>query len=112
MVFNQNTDTNTGDTPGWANSFVPTTYPTVNLLTFADLRNKSTYEFVDISSEEYRTYSFKTGGHLVITNPIALSVSSSGHRVLDAWGNSYYIGNTDWNYISWKVKGNTPHFVK
>jgi len=79
---------------------------------FGDLINTSENEFTDISSELFRQYSFGNGAELVIQDPIALSVSASGgHRVLDASGTSYYVP-TGWNYLHWKTRDGSPHFVK
>jgi hypothetical protein len=82
-------------------------------LTFADLRNKGSYEFIDISTEEYRTYRNPVGDlFLHIVEPIALAVSESGHRVLDADGTSYWINATDFAVVEWRAKEGQPHFVK
>jgi hypothetical protein len=77
-----------------------------------ELRNESTNEFTDITSEEYRMYVFSSGDQLRIDSPVALSVSESGgHRVFDAAGNSYYIPK-GWDYLQWRAKDGQPHFVK
>jgi hypothetical protein len=75
-----------------------------------ELINKTTHEFTDISSEEYRTYEFAEGS-TTINEPISLSVSENGHRVLDASGKSHYIPKT-WLRLEWKAKAGQPHFVR
>lgn len=80
-------------------------------MTFNDLKNESTNEFTDISSEEFRLYCFYNGTELRIDNPVALSVSENGHRVFDATGTSYYVQNA-WCYLQWRAKDGQPHFVK
>lgn len=76
-----------------------------------ELRNESTNEFVDISSEEYRSYEY-VDAYLEIDEPQWLSVSASGgHRVLDKSGLSYYIP-PGWIAVTWKAKEGYPHFVK
>lgn len=79
-----------------------------------ELKNESNNVFADISSEEYRTYTF---GHIdgvlevTIKEPLRLSVSNNGHRVFDASGVSHYIPK-GWIHLSWKAKEGKPHFVK
>jgi len=77
---------------------------------FEDLLNTSNNYFVDISSEEYRAYSF-VNGTVTIKNPLALSVSKGGgHRLFDDCGDCYYIP-PGWLSVKWKVKPGSPHFV-
>lgn len=76
--------------------------------------NESTNKFVDISSELTRTYVFPNGDSTVdvtIYNPTHLSVSTSGHRIFDAQGESHYIPK-GWIHLKWKAKEGQPHFVK
>ena len=73
--------------------------------------NNSTYEFTDISSELFRTYTFKGGEEVTIPEPLQLSVSKTGHRVFDASGTSHYVP-FGWLQIKWKVKEGAPNFVK
>jgi hypothetical protein len=71
--------------------------------------NDSDYEFVDISSEEFRQYAFENST-IEIVEPVLLSVSESGaHRIFDAEGVSHYI-SPGWLAISWKAKPGRPHF--
>jgi hypothetical protein len=72
--------------------------------------NESSNNFVDISSEEYRTYSFGNS-EVTIKEPLRLAVSNNGHRVFDASGVSHYIPK-GWIHLSWKAKTGRPHFVK
>jgi hypothetical protein len=79
-----------------------------------ELRNESKNNFVDISSEEYRVYTFAYEGNLSevkISEPLYLAVSNSGHRILDNSGISHYIPK-GWFHLSWKAKEGEPHFVK
>jgi hypothetical protein len=80
-------------------------------MTFADLRNEGSYTFLDISSEVARKYTFLGKGDIIITNPIALAVSGSGHRILDNEGTSYFVP-FGWEVLRWNVKEGKPHFVK
>lgn len=74
--------------------------------------NQSQLEFVDISSEEHRTYRFNNNQVVHIQNPLRLNVSASGgHRIFDAEGNSHYI-SPGWLHLKWKAKPGQPHFVK
>jgi hypothetical protein len=79
------------------------------------LKNKSKYDFVDISTEEYREYTFVKyfifKVKVRLKNPLDLAVSSSGHRVLTGDGISHYIPN-GWIHLEWKSKPHAPHFVK
>ncbi len=75
------------------------------------LRNGTSYEFTDISSEEYRIYEFPDGTEIVLKEPLYLNVSASGgHRILDACGISHYIP-CGWKHLSWQAKESFPHFV-
>lgn len=75
-----------------------------------ELINESTNKFVDISSEEFRTYTFPQGA-VRIDYPQQLSVSPGGHRVFDGSGNSWYIPK-GWISLNWKAREGQPHFVK
>jgi hypothetical protein len=85
------------------------------MLTFNDLITTTDLEFTDISSEEWRAYSYLSGEDIVglrINKPLALHVSKSGgHRVIDDRGICYYI-SPKWVSIIWKPKEGQPHFVK
>lgn len=78
------------------------------------MRNQSKHEFIDISSEQYREYSFTGPAGIVklrIEAPTHLSVSESGgHRVFDAAGVSHYIPK-GWVHLSWMAKSGEPNFV-
>ncbi len=76
-----------------------------------ELINKSEYDFIDISSEEYREYHFIGTDVLRLEEPQWLAISKSGHRVLCKDGRSYFIAN-GWRYIEWKAKPGEPHFVR
>lgn len=75
------------------------------------LVNHSKNEFIDISSEEYRVYVYDMMRIERINNPLYLSVSDSGHRILDAEGISHYMPK-GWVHLKWKAKEGQPHFVK
>ncbi len=76
-----------------------------------ELRNATTQEFTDISSEKFREYIFDVET-IRIVNPAWLSVSKSGgHRILDEYGHCWYIPHK-WIAIRWDVKEGQPHFVK
>lgn len=72
--------------------------------------NESSNKFVDISSEEYRTYVFPDGA-VRVESPQQLSVSAGGHRLFDGQGNSHYIPK-GWIQLTWKARKGQPHFVK
>jgi len=79
------------------------------------MNNQSGHQFVNISSEEYREYTFVTEKGIPfkirINEPTNLSVSASGgHRLLDAEGISHYIPS-GWVQLSWKAKAGQPNFV-
>ncbi len=80
-----------------------------------ELINQSPNNFVDISSEAFRTYTFPgTNGDVFdisVINPTHLSVSASGHRLFDESGLSHYIPK-GWIHLRWKAKEGKPHFVK
>lgn len=73
--------------------------------------NQSANKFVDISSEEFRTYVFSNGSEVTIQAPLQLSVNAGGHRLFDAEGVSHYIPK-GWIHLKWKAKAGQPHFVK
>src|ERR1039458_9449786 len=81
-----------------------------NLLPFTKL-NQSPNVFVDISSEEWREYTFPGGNTIKVERPTHLSVGTSGHRLLDESGFSHYIPK-GWIHLKWLVKKGQPHFVK
>lgn len=76
------------------------------------LRNESNNEFVDISSEKERVYTFPGGEGVRISCPNWLSVSKSGgHRILDYDGICHYIP-PGWIHLQWVPWDEAPHFVK
>jgi hypothetical protein len=75
-------------------------------------RNNSGLEFIDMSSEESRSYDFGERGNITINNPALLNVSTSGgHRIFDGDGISHYVPS-GWIQLSWVAKEGKPHFVK
>lgn len=77
-----------------------------------EFRNESGHTFTDISSEQYRIYTFPNREFVRIDEPLKLSVASSGgHRIFDASGHSHYIPK-GWLQITWAAKEGQPHFVK
>lgn len=76
-----------------------------------DFINKSDNEFVDISSELYRTYTFPNKEKVIIQKPLKLSVSKNGHRVWDVQNKSHYIP-IGWIHLEWQVEEGKPNFVK
>jgi hypothetical protein len=74
------------------------------------LKNESKREFTDISSEEWRSYTFigDEGQHEEkIENPQYLSRSASGHYILDINGVMHFIP-IGWVHLKWKAD---PHIV-
>lgn len=77
-----------------------------------EFKNESGLDFVDISSEEYRTYKYADGSEYRIDAPQRLNVSKAGgHRVFDGAGLSHYI-TKGWRALQWKAREGQPHFVK
>lgn len=67
-------------------------------------------DWKDITSEEYRIYSF-SDMKIKIDQPIKVLVSHSGsHRVLDASGKSHWI-SAGFKHIEWKAKDGEANFV-
>jgi hypothetical protein len=73
--------------------------------------NQSSNIFTDISTEDWREYSFSGNEKVRIERPTHLCVSTSGHRILDEAGVSHYIPK-GWIHLRWQVKQGQPHFVK
>lgn len=74
--------------------------------------NKSGLEFSDISSEEFREYTWGDMFKLTINRPLRLNVSASGgHRIFTEDGNSFYVPS-GWKCLMWKAKEGEPNFVK
>lgn len=75
-----------------------------------EFRNDSGLEFKDISSEQWREYTFEAGQTVHIEAPLKLYVSENGHRILDAEGISHYVP-FGWVHLKWKAKDGEPQFV-
>lgn len=66
---------------------------------------------LDISSEQYREYTYPNGDKFKIDGPTGLHITDTGsHRVIDRFGVTHrpekgYIG------ISWKAREGQPKFV-
>lgn len=73
--------------------------------------NQTDLEFIDISSELWRSYLFTHDSYIRIDKPLKLHVSENGHRIFDSFGYSYYIPK-GWICIKWQAKEGEPHFVK
>jgi hypothetical protein len=71
-----------------------------------EFRNDSGLDFKDISSEQWREYTFSDGQAVRIEKPIKLYASDNGHRILDAQG--VPLG---WIHLKWLAKDGEPHFV-
>lgn len=83
-------------------------------MTYKDLNNKGSYTFFNVSTEQWREYTFIKEGterKVKIKDPIAVAVSKSGHRVLDKEGVSHFVP-AEWIELKWKAKTGKPHFVK
>jgi len=72
-----------------------------------ELRNDTGLEFIDISSEAWRTYEWLEE-EVTIEKPQWLAITESGHRILDCYGVSHYIPK-GWIHLYWK---GDPHFVR
>lgn len=75
-----------------------------------EFRNDSGLDFKDISSEQWREYTFADGQAVRIEKPLKLYVSDNGHRILDAEGVSHYVP-LNWIHLKWQAKDGEPHFV-
>ena len=53
---------------------------------FEEIVNESEREFKSLEAEAWRSYTYPNGDILEIINPIALSISGSGHYVIDSEG--------------------------
>lgn len=66
---------------------------------------------IDISSEEYRTYTYASGARFTIVTPYKLHVMENGsHRVIDQAGVTHR-PSPDYVGISWKPRAGEPPFV-
>ncbi len=77
----------------------------------AEFNNGSEYNFVDISMEVERIYTFPTGQTYWVGHPKYLHVSENGgHRIFD--GNfCHYIQAKEGWAIRWQVEEGEFHFV-
>ena len=82
------------------------------LYSVEDFQNETDLDFIDISSELYREYTFLNGENIRIDRPLLLSVKedSGSHRVWDAHGISHRV-SPGWIELKWEVKEGEPHFV-
>jgi hypothetical protein len=77
-----------------------------------DFINESGLNFVDISTEQFRVYTWPNGSEVIINLPKKLNVAKSGgHRIFDAEEFSHYIPS-GWIHLKWKVWNGCPNFVK
>lgn len=76
-----------------------------------ELINDGSYEFIDISGEEWRRYEWGDGREVFIQDPQWLAISDSGHRVLSGDGVSHYIP-FGWVHLYWRSSIGKPHYVK
>lgn len=75
-----------------------------------EFRNESGLRFTDISSEQWREYTFAGGQTAHIEAPMWLHISENGHRLLDAAGVSHYVPRA-WVHLKWLAKDGEPQFV-
>lgn len=61
-------------------------------------------EWKDLTTEEWRCYTFSDGATVKLIAPVKLNVSASGgHRVATADGNGHYVPS-GWVHLEWKNK--------
>lgn len=66
---------------------------------------------VDITSEEYRVYTYADGRRFTIVDPVSLFVlASDNHRVVDKAGVTHR-PTRNWVGLSWKPRDGEPAFV-
>lgn len=66
---------------------------------------------IDISSEQYRYYTYADGSRFTIVDPVRLAVMPNGsHRVVDASGETHR-PTPGYLAVSWKPKDGAPAFV-
>ncbi len=75
-----------------------------------ELRHTTDRHFIDISSESLREYCWADGSKAMIVGPQWLAISESGHYILDAEENSYFVP-FGWRILRWEAKEYEPHFV-
>jgi len=74
---------------------------------FEDIKNESGREFKSLKSEAWRSYTYPDGSILEVKDPIALSISGSGHYVVSSEGvvNFFPIG---FIRLRWQGKDGGP----
>jgi len=73
--------------------------------------NATELEFVDISAEMLRTYTFPGGDKIEIDRPQYLHVSASGgHRIMDHHNDGHYVP-AGFIHVSWRPNEGKPTFV-
>ena len=66
-------------------------------------------EWKDISIETYREYRFPDNEIVYIDEPVKLSISDNGHRIVDAAGVGHYIPK-GWIHLAFGAKdGKDPY---
>lgn len=73
-------------------------------------KNESGLDFVDISSELSRAYTFPSGQVVKIDGPQQLHVSASGGHRIYAEDGCHYIP-AGWIHLHWTTREGAPHFV-
>lgn len=77
----------------------------------ADATARDAATTVDISSEEYRRYTYPDGSSFTVRQPLRLTITGSGsHRVEDMQGETHR-PSPNYIAISWKPKAGAPAFV-
>ena len=77
---------------------------------FKDIKNESGRTLKSIESEGWREYTYPGQSPMKIDNPIALSVSGSGHYVVDSEGVVNFFPN-GFTRLRWQGKDNGPDIV-
>ena len=72
---------------------------------FKDIKNESNRKFKSIEKEVWRDYTYSNNNILKVDDPIALSISGSGHYVIDIDGVVNFFPN-NFNRLRWKNKEN------
>lgn len=77
--------------------------------------NQAQFTAIDISSEEWRLYTYPSGAQVRIDDPVAIYVIKDErggvtHRVVDKDGVTHR-PERGWIMISWKPKPGAPAFV-
>lgn len=77
---------------------------------FEDIKNESNRKFKSIEKEAWRDYTYPGGDIICIESPIALSVSKSGHYVIDSNGIVNFFPN-EWIRLRWQNKDGEPNLI-